>query len=339
MAEGHHKVGTRSAHFHRAQVLKAKSLARFQRVTAKIHILKIHHVKGKHLGKELASLTELIEEAIEEARRRLQEEMHDQRYEQMRQLDAVKQQMQNMLDSLPPSYSELEEWEKLKKLLQRSGQQDEKSTFARGTQMLGKARTEVQQGEVKRWVEKADAKVQTVEPKVTHNRISERQQGESGAGTGDGKGHDSQQRQREGESAAPVSAKSGAKSAAKSPDEKPPEVGAPGRLSFHTVCDDVRRKKRRGEEVEPADVELVADRAFVLMQQLREQLSPSWKPEEIPRWISSGDKYVFDLALAAVPKELFEQTNAFQGIQDLRKQQQVFTLRAEDRTAEAARRG
>lgn len=322
MSGDSHKVGRRSQHFHAHQLQKAKAHAAFSRVTAKIHQLKIHRTHTKH-ARELRQLTELIEEALEEAQRRAEQQFAEQRYEILRTVDAVKQQLKNLLDSLPPEYSELSDWEALVKKLAKSGERDDRSSFARGTTMSGKVRAEVHQGEVKRWVSRVDTKVGGISPRVGPARRgsiqdddgsvdADRDPGGQASGTAE---------------LAPVTSDAPAK-----------ETEEPGRLTFHNVVDDMRRRKRRGEPVEPADVELVADRAYVLMRELRNELAPSWKPEEVPRWINAGDKYVYDLALAAIPKELFEATNAFQGIQDLRRQQQVFTLRAADQLAEGAKR-
>ncbi len=318
--EGSHKVGRRSAQFHQHQVQKTKAHLAFSRVTAKVQHLKIHRVHNKQ-QRELRMLTELVEEALEEARQRAEQQLQDQRYEVMRVVDAVKQQLKNLLDSLPPEFSELEEWEQLQKKLLKSGERDDKNTFARGTQMNATTRKEVQLGEVKRWVAKTDTKVGAIPPSITLQRKQK-------ANADDGSVDADEKRGSAG------AAEVGAVAVSDGKDES----GEAERLTFHNVCDGVRRRKRRGEELEPDDIELVADRAYVLMRELRNELSPSWKPEEVPRWLNAGDKYVFDLALATVPKELFEATAGYQGIQDLRKQQSVFTLRAAEQMAQGVRR-
>ncbi|HSI05012.1 MAG TPA: hypothetical protein VLC93_11060, partial [Myxococcota bacterium] len=308
--DGSNKVGRRSQHFHNHQIQRTKAHLAFSRVTAKVQQLKIQRVHNKQL-RELRMLTELVEEALEEARQRAEQALQDQRYEVMRSVDAVKQQLKNLLDSLPPEFAELEEWEQLQKKLLKSGERDDKNTFARGTQMNATTRKEVHLGEVKRWVSKTDTKVGTIAPRPG---IIKKGMPVKDDGTVDADD------KRESGGTAEVGAVAAAETAT---DEKEAD-----RLTFHNVCDGVRRRKRRGEELEPDDIELVADRAYVLMRELRNELSPSWKPEEVPRWLNAGDKYVFDMALASVPKELFEATAGYQGIQDLRKQQSAFTLRA-----------
>ncbi len=319
--DGSHKVGRRSQHFHNHQIQRTKAHLAFSRVTAKIQHLKMQRVHNKQ-QRELRMLSELVEEAIEEARQRAEQALQDQRYEVMRTVDAVKQQLKNLLDSLPPEFTELEDWEQLQKKLVKSGERDDKNTFARGTQMNATVRKEVHLGEVKRWVSKVDTKVGTIAPRVGLNAKK----------VGPGKNDDTvdADEKRDSSSTAEVGAVASADSVT---DEKEAE-----KLTFHNVCDGLRRRKRGGEAVDPDDVELVADRAYVLMRELRNELSPSWKPEEVPRWLNAGDKYVFDVALAIVPKELFEATAGYEGIQDLRKQQSVLTLRAAEQMAQGVRR-
>jgi hypothetical protein len=257
-----------------------------------------------------------------------------------------------MMDSLPPQWAELDEWKLLLARLQTQRERENQSSFARGSSMIGKQKAEVQLGEVKRWVSRVDAKVGGIAPKLVadggeaDDDLSvdadgggrKGKQQADGAGEADGAvGADasSASSTANGGVAAPGAAEAQRVAGA---TENAAALAEEGKLTFHYVCDDVRRKKRRGEPVEPQDVELVAERAHTLIKELRNELAPSWKPEDVPRWLNAGDKYVYDLALATVPKELFEQTNGWEGIQDLRKQQQVFTLRAADQTSEAARR-
>ncbi|MBC7794800.1 MAG: hypothetical protein H7Z43_13935 [Clostridia bacterium] len=297
---------------------------------------KVHHLKAwkqwrdfRTKGqKELASLQELIEEALEEAQARAEEEFKDKVYEVQKTVDNVKQQLKSMLDSLPPQWAELSEYDLIMARLQSQREKQNQSSFARGSGMVGKQKAEMQLGEVKRWVSRVDGKVGAIAPKLAAIGDDTDDDGSSDTNGGGGKNKQSTGKSDDVDSAATVQ---------NTPQQASAETD-PAKLTFHYVCDDVRRKKRRGEPVEPQDVELVADRAFVLLKELRNELAPSWKPEDVPRWLNAGDKYIYDLALASVPKELFEQTNGWDGIQDLRKQQQVFTLRAADQTSESMRR-
>lgn len=319
---GSHKIGKRSAHFHQSQVAKTKAFHAFSRVTAKIQHLKMHRVHKSQ--RELRLLNELVDEALEEARQRAEQLLQDQRYEVMKTVDGVKQQLKNMLDSLPTGFNELDEWEQLQKKLMKSGERDDKNTFARGTQMAANVRKEVQLGEVKRWVSKVDTKVGAIPPKVGGLK-------KVGPKVDDGTIDPDEKREGGHALAAPeVAVVTSGEASDNTPEEQ--------RLTFHNVCDSVRRRKRKGEDLEPEDVELVADRAYVLLRELRNELSPSWKPEEIPRWLNAGERYVFDVALASIPKELFEATASYQGIQDLRQSQQAFTLRAAEQMMQGAKR-
>lgn len=250
---------------------------------------RVQGMRGKHasrVGKmDTTRLHELVDEALNEATAKAEEKFGKKNYEIVRAIESTKQQLKNMLDSVPPEVTESEEFQALLRKLHPRDADRDASNFARGTLLRGAQRREVQLGEVGRWVEKVDTKA------------------------------------------------NGAR--VEGPEE---EAGDDEPLTFHDAVDSVRRKRRRGEEVEPSDVELVGNRALTVMRALREELSPSWKPEERSRWLNAGDKYVYDLALAAVPKELFEQTNAYQGMQRLRTGEQVFTLRAAEGTAEAAKR-
>lgn len=109
--------------------------------------------------------------------------------------------------------------------------------------------------------------------------------------------------------------------------------------TLHDAVADLRRMARRGETIELEDADELAELGLDTMRQLREELSPSWKPEDHPRWLNAGDRYVFELALAVVPKELFEQTAAYDGMQKLRDGQGVFSGRAADMIALGAKRG
>lgn len=332
MSEHIRSKPTRSMHFHQAQMAKVTRAIKYAAAAAKMQHLKgmksykDFRSKGQ---KELQSLQEAIDEALEEARQRAEEEFAHQQYEVQKTVDTVKQQLKNMLDSLPPQWAELAEWEMLIKRLRSQSEEQQRNTFARGSGMVGKTKSEMQLGEVKRWVSRVDAKVGSITPQLEADggeagSIGVDVDSESGGGRG-------------GDGSADVADAAAAGAVENGPKPLSAETD-PAKLTMHHICDEVRRKKRRGEPVEPQDVELVAERAFTLIRELRNELAPSWKPEDVPRWLNAGDKYVYDLALAAVPKELFEQTNGWEGIQDLRKQQHVFTLRAADQTAEAARR-
>ena len=335
MSENFKVKGTRSQHFHNAQIAKVKKAIKFAAAASKVHHLRgMRHKDMRTKGqRELQSLQEAVEEALEEARQRAEEQFNKEQYEVQKTVDTVKQQLKSMLDSMPPEWAELAGWDLIMQKLQRFQERQQQSSFARGSGMVGKQKAEVQLGEVKRWVGRVDTKVGGIAPKLAADGAVLEDDGSVDADGGGG------QRRKSPNEIVADAASAEAAAAAQASTQKPLSAETePAKLTFHHICDEVRRKRRRGEPVPPQDVELVAERAFTLIKELRNELAPSWKPEDVPRWLNAGDKYVFDLALATVPKELFEQTNGWEGIQDLRKQQHVFTLRAADQTADAARR-
>jgi hypothetical protein len=87
------------------------------------------------------------------------------------------------------------------------------------------------------------------------------------------------------------------------------------------------------------EAEELAQLALEAMQALRAEIAPKWAPGQQPWLLNAADKEVFETCLAIIPKELFEQTQAFAGIQDLRRGEGAFTDRAPARTEDAVRRG
>ena len=65
------------------------------------------------------------------------------------------------------------------------------------------------------------------------------------------------------------------------------------------------------------------------MQVLREEIAPDWAPDMQPWFLQNADSEVYSILLSVIPEELFQQTQAYQGMQDLRKGEQVFRPRAE----------
>jgi hypothetical protein len=106
-----------------------------------------------------------------------------------------------------------------------------------------------------------------------------------------------------------------------------------------------KKKARQPGEVEELEdlelqelMELFSARALETMRYLREHVAPKWNPEQQPWVIANADSMVYDIVLAGIPEELFAETQAYQEIQDLRRQQAVYTLRAADKLTEATAR-
>lgn len=114
-------------------------------------------------------------------------------------------------------------------------------------------------------------------------------------------------------------------------DEAPPDK----KQSFKQTLK-VLRKKRR--EIAHADVIDAADKALDTMRTLRELVAPRWAPETQPWLLNTADTHVYQTLLAVVPEQLLKETNAYQGIQNLRAGQHAFSSRASGKLEEGAQR-
>ena len=85
-------------------------------------------------------------------------------------------------------------------------------------------------------------------------------------------------------------------------------------------------------------MELFSEKALQTMQTLKEEIAPKWAPEKQPWLMRQATQHVFEILLAAVDEALLAETQAWDALQDLRKGDAVFTLRAADKLVEAAAR-
>jgi hypothetical protein len=92
------------------------------------------------------------------------------------------------------------------------------------------------------------------------------------------------------------------------------------------------------EPLTQAEVEELANAALELMRTLREEFAPKWAPAQQPWFLNAADNEVYSIILAVAPKELFAETEAWGRMQELRSGEEVFTLRAADKLADAVRR-
>jgi len=92
------------------------------------------------------------------------------------------------------------------------------------------------------------------------------------------------------------------------------------------------------EELTKEEAELLASLALDVMRTLREEIAPRWAPDKQPWLMNAADNEVYAILLAVADRELFEETEAFGDMQDLRTGQEVFTLRAADKVGEAVSR-
>ena len=103
---------------------------------------------------------------------------------------------------------------------------------------------------------------------------------------------------------------------------------------------DMEQEERERESRELMEMmELFSAKALETMKVLREEIAPQWAPEQQPWLMQEADKQVFSILLATADKSILEETQAWEQIQDLRKGNAVFTLRAADKLTEAAARG
>lgn len=96
-------------------------------------------------------------------------------------------------------------------------------------------------------------------------------------------------------------------------------------------------KERERKELQEL-MELFSFKALETMRSVREEIAPRWVPERQPWLIRQADQQVFDILLATADRELLEETQSWDEIQNLREGNAVFTLRAADKLTEAAAR-
>ena len=103
-------------------------------------------------------------------------------------------------------------------------------------------------------------------------------------------------------------------------------------LTFKQSAKNLKRSK---QPMTPEGVEDLSQKGLETMQSLREEIAPRWAPTQQPWLLNQADNEVYHTCLASVPKELFESTEAFQGMQQLRRGEAAFSARAADATTEA----
>ncbi len=103
-------------------------------------------------------------------------------------------------------------------------------------------------------------------------------------------------------------------------------------MTFKQSAKTLKRGKR---PITPEGVEDLAQKGLETMQALREEIAPRWAPSQQPWLLNRADNEVYHTCLASVPKELFEGSAAYQGMQELRRGEEAFSLRAADATTQA----
>jgi hypothetical protein len=98
-----------------------------------------------------------------------------------------------------------------------------------------------------------------------------------------------------------------------------------------TLKHSLRLLKKKRRTVAIAEAEDAAGKALDVLRMLREEVAPRWAPETQPWLLQTADTHVFQTVLAVIPDELFRETAAYQGMQDLRAGEHAFTSRARQR--------
>ncbi len=260
---------------------------------------------GTFSSDDYRELERLAEQLIA-AQHAIAAETHpDDPYAQQHLLEITKMQLRMLLQSLqpPPELMELFQslWSKV-----RSTQPHD--SFARRTLMNTKVRKDVMNRQVEEAVDEADRE-------ATHRRV------------------EAIARDGGGEQGEPQEAPTGeAQEEAKG--EPTPETPRPSHTLKHTLK--LLRKKRRS--LQPLDAEDAAQKALDAMRVLRDEIAPRWAPETQPWLLNTADTHVYQTVLAVVPEELLQETNAYQGIQNLRAGEHAFAFRADARIGDGARR-
>jgi hypothetical protein len=103
-------------------------------------------------------------------------------------------------------------------------------------------------------------------------------------------------------------------------------------LTFKQSAKELKRGKR---PMTPEGVDDLAQKGLETMQSLREEIAPRWAPSQQPWLLNQADNEVYRTCLASVPKELFEHSATYQGMQQLRRGEAAFSPRAADATTQA----
>lgn len=109
----------------------------------------------------------------------------------------------------------------------------------------------------------------------------------------------------------------------------------------HTARQIERSAKKAPTGINREDIDDLKIKAQEMIETMREELSPQWSPD-VQRWLKQGflDKVadVYQSALGHVPKELLQETQAYEFVQDLRRGQPAFAPRANSQMQEAVGR-
>ncbi len=254
------------------------------------------------MWRQLASLARrALRDAINQA-------MHhdpDNTYAHEHAMEAMRSQLRQLLAPLnpPPEFTESADFQTLMELLYPAAKKHHESGVAEEAVLKGKVRTDVMNRQVSEAIAKADEH-------ATKRRVdSLKRTGMEGAAIASA--------MRTLFSLVKVLKKK-QKALAKAADD-PSDIAAP-------------------EPITQEEVDELSQKALEVMRTIREEFAPRWAPAQQPWFVNAADQEVFSIVLAVIPQELFQQTQAYGDMQKLRSGDQVFTLRASDKLAEAVKR-
>ncbi len=229
----------------------------------------------------------------------------------------VRNQIRKMISHLnpPPEILEGAEFQELMEMIWPSAVKREKNAFKRGSAMRGQVKSEMMQQQVKSALDKASRQ-------AGKKSLANMQMGSGNLG-----------------GFSQMAFEQMARALKRAMKKKKAKFDENGNLAIDEAAGLSEAEELEALRELQEMMQIFNSRALETMKSIREEFAPKWAPEQQPWLTQEADRQVYEIILAVIPKELFEETAAFQEIQDLRKGQHVFTLRAADKLTEAARRG
>ncbi len=272
---------------------------------------------GQWSGEDLADLASLVEELMEAAEREAELAHKGNPYEKQNALNQARMRLRMLLQTLQPP-AEMQEaltrlWDSL-----RLTDLSAVSTFARKTLMNSKVRQDVMNRQIEESVDEADDLAAKRRVQAISRDGGRRQGAESEA-----------DERHEGDPARDSSASSAG--GHPRPGATQDAAARPPTLKYL-----LRTLKKKRRDIGKNDAEQVAALAFDTMRVLRDEIAPRWAPETQPWMLNTADNHIFQSVLGVIPEALFKETNAYDGIQNLRSGEHAFGLRAAERIVDGA---
>ena len=276
-------------------------------------VQKVHQAQGTRWTKTMVKdLSKTLRALLNQAELRAAARDPGNRFAIIQAREGARQAAKQLLETLQPPAEILDspDFEEMMELLRPPGLKRQPSSFAKGSMAQGAPKSEIALGRVAESIEQADKLVRGAECKMGNNAKQQK------------------------------------------------NLQQFSQMAFAQMARYLRRKhkalkKKRAGNVEDPDeiaeleeeedlfrheMEIFMARARNAMLAIREEIAPRWAPDQQPWLINEADKQVYDIVLASIPEELYQDTQAWGDIQDLRAGHEVFSLRAQDKLEEAAAR-